>query len=245
MRAMRILEMLGENPQRTFSLSDISLSLSLDKGTCANILKTLSSCGYVQQEAPRCGYKLGYRLYNLTGRPVENEELTKIARRDIDMLGESLNETALLSIVRNDRRVVLYSTVPNRDIFVRTSVDKSLFSACTGRVIIAHYTPSHLEKLLIRLGLPGRHEWPEIYASPHPEQALVTALTEIRRDGYALHHDANGIAGFAAPLFKEGHVAGAVGVYLPDSRLTNREAILSAVLDSARDINRKISLSQY
>ena len=84
---MRILDYLGENSRRDCSLSEIADALSLDKGTCANILKTLSYGGFVQQEAPRSGYRLGYRLFHLTGHQVENEELTKIARHDIDLLG--------------------------------------------------------------------------------------------------------------------------------------------------------------
>ncbi|MBQ7610939.1 MAG: helix-turn-helix domain-containing protein [Bacteroidales bacterium] len=240
-RAMRILEILGENPSRTYSLAEISQKLSLDKGTCANILKTLCSGGFVQQEAPRSGYKLGYLLYHLTGRPVENEELTKTARRDIELLGASLNETALLSIIRNDRRITLYNTVPDREIIVRTSIDKSVYSACTGRVIIANYSPSHLEKLLIRIGLPEKDEWPEVYDSPHPSQALANALAEIKRNGYATQHDANGIVGFAAPLWKNGHVKGAVGIYLPENRLDDKEKLISAVLETAAEINRKIS----
>ena len=116
-------------------------------------------------------------------------------------------------------------------------------SACTGRVIVANYTPAHLEKLLIRIGLPEKEEWPEVTGAEHPEQALSNALAEIRQKGYVLHHDANGIAGFAAPLFREGHVAGAVGVYLPENRLSSPDAILRAVLDTASEINRKITLS--
>lgn len=239
-RAMRMMEILGENPQRSFSLTDIASALDLDKGTCANILKTLSSRGFVQQEAPRSGYKLGYRIYALTGRPVENEELVKIARKDIDNLGERLNETALLSIIRNDRRVALYATQPNRPILVRTSVDKSIYSACTGRVMLANYSPAHLDKTLIRLGLPTPEEWPEIFTAPNPSQALVNALTRIKQDGYARHFDPNGIVGFAAPLWREGHVAGSVGVYLPESRLTDERAVLNAVLETAREINRKM-----
>ena len=243
-RALQILNLLGENPQRTYSLSEIALSQSLDKGTCSNILRTLLSYGYVQQEAPRRGYKLGYRLYHLAGRPVENEELSKIARKDIELLGSRLNETAMLAIIRNDRRITLYSTIPDREILVRASVEKSVYSACTGRAIIANYSPAHLEKLLIRIGLPEKGEWPEVTEAQHPEQALVNALTEIRQKGYVLHHDANGIAGFSAPLFKEGHVAGAVGVYMPENRLMDQDAVLQAVLDTAREINRKINLSQ-
>ena len=252
LRAMRILDHLGENARRDCPLTEIADALSLDKGTCANILKTLSCGGFVQQEAPRSGYRLGYRLFHLTGHQVENEELTKIARHDIDLLGEYLNETALLSMARNDKRILLYNTTPKRDIEVRTSIDKSLFNACSGRAIIANYTSPHLDKLLIRIGLPSQNEWPEIYEDGKPEiyedgkpkrSLLINELIQIRQQGYAVQHDENGIVGYAAPIWRDGHVVGSVGVYMPFYRLKDEDMVIKALLRCANDINQKIALS--
>ena len=240
-RAMNILELLSLNPEKEVPLSEISSALSLDKGTCTNILKTLSSHGYVQQNAPRSGYKLGYKMYRITGRSVENEELTKIAREDVKRLGEMFNETSLLSVVRNDKRIVLYGTEPDRALVVRTADGRSVYSACTGRAIIANYSPSHLEKLVIRLGLPPADEWPEIYGSENPSGELMNLLTKIRTDGYASYLDKNGIVGFAAPIFKGGHVAGSVGIYLPESRMNDHELFRNAVLECAGRVNDKLS----
>lgn len=244
LRAMHIMDYLGDNARRDCPLTEIANALALDKGTCANILKTLSYGGFVQQEAPRSGYRLGYRLYHLTGHQVENEELTKIARHDIDLLGEHLNETALLSMVRNDKRVLLYNTTPKRDVEVRTSIDKSLFNACTGRAIIANYTSAHLDKLLIRIGLPLRNEWPEIYEDGEAKRPLlINALAKIKQQGYAVQHDENGIVGYAAPIWRAGHVTGSVGVYMPFYRLDSEESVIKALLRCADEINRKIALS--
>lgn len=240
-RAMRILELLGEEPNRTFPLSEIADRVQLDKGTCSRIVKSLSERGFVHQEMPRSGYKLGYKLYHITGSSVNNDELTKIARKDIEDLGRELNETALLAAVHNDKRIVLYSTIPDRNIIVRAYTVSPLYSVCAGRVILAHYTPSHLEKCIIRLGLPTEEEWPEIYASESPEQELINALTRIKQNGYDILEDKNGLIGFAAPLFLNGHVAGSIGTFLPTNRLTDRKAILERLLFYAEEINRKLA----
>ena len=237
---MSILELLSRNPENEYPLADIASELSMDKGTCTNILKTLLSQGYVQQSAPRSGYKLGYKLYNITGRAVENEELTKIAREDVAALGSALNETALLSVIRNDKRIVLFCSEPDRALVVRTSKDKSIYTACTGRAIIANYTPSHLDKLMVRLGLPSEDDWPQIYASDNPSGELRNQLTKIKMDGYAVQRDKNGIIGFAAPIFHSSHVAGSIGVYLPESRLVDFDACRSRVMECARSVNEKI-----
>ena len=239
-KALRILEYLGENPSKTASLSEIAGAMGMDRGTCTHILKTLCAQGFVQQEAPRSGYQLGYKLYHLTGKAVDNEELTAIARRDVDALAAELNETAMLVIARNDKRVVLYNTVPNRSIVVRTDMERSIYSACAGRVILAYYTPSHLDKCLIRMGLPSRDEWPEIYLSEHPEQELIDTLARIKMRGYDIQYDTE-LTGFAAPLFMDGHVKGSIGTYLPKDRVGDEERIIRPLLHYAGEINRKLA----
>jgi len=239
-RAMKIVELLGEEPKKEFPLSQIAEKLNLDKGTCSRIIKSLSERGFVYQEVPRGGYKLGYKLYHITGSSVDNAELTKIARKDIDALGRELNETALLATIHNDKRIVLYSTVPDRNIMVRAYSVSPIYSVCAGRVILAHYTPSHLEKCIIRLGLPTKEEWPEIYISDSPEQELVNSLTKIKQNGFDILEDKNGLIGFAAPLFANGHVTGSIGTFLPINRLTDKKAILERLLFYAEEINRKM-----
>lgn len=237
---MDILEVLAENPKRSFPLLEIASRTNLDKGTCSRILKSLALRGYIQQEAPRSGYQLGYKLYHITGNPVENADLTKVARKDIEELGKTLNETALLAVVHNDRRVVLYSTVPDRNLVVRTNIEQPVYAVCAGRVILANYTPAHLEKCIIRLGMPALDEWPEIYESEHPGQELMNALTKIKQDGYDVLDDRHGLIGFAAPIFQNGHVAGSVGTYLPVERLHDRKTILDALLHCTSEINQKL-----
>lgn len=239
-RAIRVLVLLGENSGKILSLSEIADTLSLDRGTTSRILKSLAERGFVQQEAPRSGYQLGYRLYHITGHLVENSELTKIARKDVEALGAALNETALLAIARNDMRVVLYNTVPERSLVVRTKMEMPIFSVCAGRVILANYTPAHLEKCIIRLGLPDRDVWPEIYQSAHPRQELFNTLTEIKRRGYDVLDDGHGITGFAAPLFMDGHVKGSIGTYLPTERIKDEKTIIDAVMYYAGEINQKL-----
>lgn len=245
LKSMKIIELLGSNPAREFSVSEISSALNLDKGTCTNIIKTLASGGFAQQDGPRKGYKLGYEMYKLTTGSVDNDELTKIAREDIDQLGLRFNETAMLSVIRNDKRISLYSTEPDRNLVVRTSSDKSVYAANTGRVILANYTPAHQEKFIIRMGLPSGTEWPEVSDSSNPSGTLQNALMQIKRDGYAIQIDANGIIGFAAPLFKKGHVTGSIGMYLPVGRMESKEEMLEAVIATAERICRKIDSYKF
>ena len=224
-KALRIVEFLGKDPRKAVAMSKIADSLSLDRGTCSHILKTLSARGFVEQEFPRSGYKLGYKLYHIIGHYVENNELTEIARKDVEALGSELNETAMLAI--------------NRNVVASTDMERSIYSACAGRVIMAYYSPTHLEKCLIRLGLPTEKEWPEIYQSENPEQHLANTLAAIKLRGYDIQYD-HEVTGFAAPLFIDGHVIGSLGTYIPNWRLTDKGIIIKAMLHYAAEINRKL-----
>ena len=242
-KAMNIVELLAQNPRQVLSLREIADELQIERSTCANIIKTLSSRGYVQQNSPRSGYQFGYMFYKLTNMAVENEELTKVAREDVDNLGDSLNESAILSCLRNDKRIVLYYTTPDRELFVRPNIDKSVYTANTGRVILANYTLEHLEKFIIRNHIPTKKEWPLIYKSEDPELEFRRQLHKIRKAGYEIDADSNGIVGFAAPLWRNGHVVGSIGLYMPISRLKSKEAVLEKLLDAVRSINRKLELT--
>jgi predicted transcriptional regulator len=85
-KALNILELLSSDQSKEFMLREIADTLNMDHGTCANIIKTLSTRGYVHQDAPRRGYKFGYMMFKLTNTAVNNEELTKMAREEIDKL---------------------------------------------------------------------------------------------------------------------------------------------------------------
>ena len=242
-KAMNIIEFLAMNPHREVPLKDIANALDMDHATCANIIKTLASRGYVQQSAPRCGYKFGYMFYKLTGTAMVHEELTKIAREDVEKLGRETNESAILSIIKNDKRIVLFYTSPDRELIVRTNVDKSVYSANTGRVILANYTQDHLEKFIIRNRMPTEEEWPAIYKSENPDLEFRRRLNKIRKMGYEVDFAPNGIVGFAAPLWRKGHVVGSVGIYLPATRLSDEQEMLDKLLATADSINRKLSLT--
>lgn len=238
-KSLNIIEILARNPQREFTLTEIADELKMDRGTCSNIIRTLQQRGYIQQSAPRCGYKFGYMFYKLTDNPVNNENLTIIANDNIITLGEKLNESAVLSIIKNDKRIVLVCTIPNREQTIRTNIEKSVYKTNTGRVIIANYSPEHLQRFVSRVGFPTKDEWPEIYNSPQPEKEFFNRLAEIKTAGYELFTGNNDIVALAAPLFRKGHVVGSVGVYLPSSRMN--KTILSSVLECARSINEKIN----
>ena len=52
-RALNILELVSKERDREFSLSEIANSLNLNASTCANIIKTLVTRGYLEQQGKK------------------------------------------------------------------------------------------------------------------------------------------------------------------------------------------------
>lgn len=235
-KAFNIVEVLASDPHRVFSLADIADAFGMDHGTCVNILKTMTSRGYVQKAGPRQGYKLGYKFYDLTGLPVSNDELTFLAMPFVNELAEKLNESIILSTIKNDKRVVLMQTVPQQEIVVKTNIEKNIYATNTGRVILANYSPERLARIIGRIGLPMKEDWPEVFTTGRVESEMINRLTEIRIAGYELYRS-SAIEGVAAPLFRDSKVVGSIGVYLPLFRLKDEKYIVSSVLEAAEHFN--------
>lgn len=242
-KGLDIVELLARDSKKEYSLGEIADTLGMDHGTCANIIKTLAIRGYVQQEGPRRGYRLGYTIYRLVDADMVNEDLVKVAREDMTKLGAQFNEVAILSVIRNDKRVILFQTTPDRDLTVRSTQGKPVYGANTGRVALANYSPVHLEKFIIRVGLPDASQWPEVAGANNPGGELMNQLAEIRKNGFSIQRGNNDIDGFAAPVFRSGHVVAGIGIYLPKSRISNEQKILDAVISTASEITRKLTLT--
>ena len=239
-KAANILELLATDSMREFRLSEIASALNMDNGTCANIIKTLLLRGYVDQSAPRRGYKLGYMLYRLTDSHIYNEELTTRAREEVDELGEELNESVVLSVIKQDRRVVLYSTRPRQEVTVRTSREAPVYRTTTGRMLLSFYSSEELVRFVRRFGLPRSDEWRDV-----PDFAtLMDTLGRIREKGIHVDVNENHVVGLAVPIRKGIKVVASLGVYLPEFRFVGafRETIVSHLLEKAKKINEKLAV---
>lgn len=237
-RALNILELIAKNPERELGLSEIADALDLNHGTCANILKTLVNRDYVEQTAAKKGYKLGYMAYRLTNANFYNTELLNVAKIPMDKLSEEINETIILSVIKNDKRVLLQEIPCSHEIQIRTKEESSIYKATTGRMILAFYSPKELDDLIQRIGLPTEEEWPEIKT----KSDMILLLDEIRSNNFAISHNKSHVVGLATPLFKRDKVIASLGIYLPDLRFgkTEKNNIIKALNVTTNQINREL-----
>ena len=231
-KALNILELLSAESERDFALGEIAGILDLDKGTCANIVRTLRERGYVDQVAPRKGYQLGYMAYRLGDSFVNNEELAALAQPVVDRLGQELGESVLLSVVRQDKRVLLYGTTTEHELVVRTSREIPVYRSTTGLMILSYLSGEELVRFVRHYGLPKAGDWEGVESF----DALLKELDRARALGWRYDCNKSHVVGLAVPIWKGNKVVASIGVYLPEFRCTSTQPILNALLAAAETL---------
>ena len=224
-RAFDILELLASQIDREFRLGEIARELAISPSTCANIVRTLVSRGYVTKVHPHKSYTLGPMVFQLPHRRNYRLSLVQRARPHLETLAAQTVETVVLTILEQDRfyiidevRSDLLPPIPFDPLYIRDVMSKA-----TSRVLLAHLPEEDRIRLL----------------APEQRQAWDSSCADI--GGQAVHrHLDRSSAGFAAPIWQGDAVIASLGLYLPLSRLrqTDEKKLSEAVSQAARAISQ-------
>ncbi len=238
-RALDILEYIAQDRSRVYPLSEISGQLKLNNATCANIIKTLVNRGYLEQEGRKTGYRLGSMSYLLTGNYSHKQELLAAATEPINQLSDLLNESCILSVLKEDTRLVLYEVKSTHELQVINKKEKEAYRTSTGRMILASMEEKEQKEFIRKFGLPDQDTWPGI----EDEEDLMTELNKIRKKQMAVQISKAQIVGVAIPLHKGQKVIASLGIYLPLSRYTQsmQDKVLEQLRKTGDIINQKIN----
>lgn len=229
-RAEKILTYLSENRKREVPLTEIADNLDINRATCANILKTLRELGLIEQMSYRKGYILGDKIYSIAGVENDPDRLKVLLKPLIDNLCKEVNESVMLTVIRDDQRYHIYNAEAYHALQAKIIYQMGVWQATTAKVIIAQYDNKKLDDFLKLVGMPG-DVWPEI----KNRRDLDEALEEIRKNRCFTVIN-NHFACMAAPIYKNGEVIASIGYYLPDVRLTDTtRPILEAKLEEAAE----------
>ena len=237
-RALNILELVSKERDRDFSLGEIANSLNLNASTCANIIITLVNRGYLEQKGIKQGYKLGVQAYYLTGNFSNRKELLKASVIPLQELRDILNESCILTIMKENMRVTLHKELSSQELqVVSNGEEKNIYLTATGRIVLACQNINTQLDFIKKYGLPGSM-WPEVIN----EKDLIDELNKIKRKQLAIHFDGAFIVGVGAPIYKNGDVVAAIGVYLPEVRFNYKmqERIFVEISRTAQLISEKM-----
>lgn len=240
-RALNILEFLSNDPSKEFSLTEIADNLKFQHSTCANILKTLVIRGYIDQPKAKGGYKIGKMLYQLTDANKKHTELINLTRGIMIELRDKINETIILSVIRNNKRYLLNEIPSTQEIHVQTKRESSVYSATTGRMILAHLDKENVNWIVEKIGLPVETEWSGISSS----EILYEELNKIKEMKILETKNTNHVIGLAVPLLKNGNIIASMGIYMPEIRYgeAERELMKNELLQASIRVNQLIAKS--
>ena len=108
--ALDVLELLSRQSE-PMRLTDIGRSLDLAKSKVFRILATLADRGYVKKDPKNRDYSLGIGVWSLARNVSEFTQLVEFIKPFVDILGESAQETAFLSILHQNSIMYLLSLI--------------------------------------------------------------------------------------------------------------------------------------
>lgn len=238
-RALDILELIAQDRSRLYTLGEISGQLKLNNGTCANIIKTLVNRGYLEQEGRKTGYRLGSMSYLLTGNYSHKQDLMAASVALINELSSSLNEGCILSVLKDDTRIILHEAKSTHELQVINKKEKNVYRTSTGRMILACMEYKEQREFIRKYGFPESEVWHGV----EDEDDLITELNKIRKKQLAVQVSNVQIVGLAVPIFIEDKIIASLGIYLPQSRYTPsmQERILEELRTTGDLINKNLN----
>jgi len=237
-RALDIMEYIAKDRTRDHPLSEIADHLGLHHATCANIIKTLVTRGYLQKMDKRRGYRLGRMVCHLAGKYSYKKELLTAAAGPMKRLRKDINEGCILTILRDDHRIIIHEEKSFQELQVHNYKEKRAYDTSTGRLILAYLPVEEQIRFIEKYGLPDPKIWPTV----EDKEDLLNELRRIRKKEIAKQVSAAHIVGLAAPVFINEQLVAALGVYLPETRYRSavQDEIKEKLQSTAGEISQRL-----
>jgi DNA-binding IclR family transcriptional regulator len=237
-RAIDILEFVAQDEREPVQLSKIANHVGLSHSTTANIVKTLLEKNYLEQMGRKKGYRLGIAAFQLTGNPYYQENLITAAKDSMSDLTQLLNETSLLAIIQNNKRVILHQVECNQVLKVNTVKVTNVYNASSSRLLMAYLPGKDLDALIKAVGLPTKNVWPGAETRTGLENELGKIAKEEFSQLVSIYHT----VGFSVPVYKDKEVIAALSIFVPESRYTesHKGKIAKLIRKAAKQITARL-----
>ena len=211
-RALQVLLAFG--PQdKELSATELLKRLPLSRPTLYRLLYTLEEHGFIASFGDPQRFRLGPAVGRLAQSWTASLDLQSVARPFLERLWQETGETIALFVPQGDSRQCLLELPSPQPLSYKRGQGYSerLVRGATGRAILAWLrpTPDAVQALAAASGVDAA--------------GLAAELARIRARGYAISRNEliDGAMALSAPLFdRHGAVAGSVGVFAPEVRMT-------------------------
>ena len=204
------------------TLAEIARKTALPRSTAHHILRALVDFGYLVQDGGAKPYRLGPRLFRLTGHTWTKEQLAEIAMPYLDELSRRTGEGASLAILRDGVVTVVAKRESDGAVRVVQEVGarRPIYCTAVGKALAAWLPDHELEGIITRTAFERKTA--RTITTP---AAFRRELARIRSSGFAVDNEEHiaGIRCVAAPLRDHsGDVCASLCVVGPTSRFPQR-----------------------
>jgi len=169
-RDIAIVELLADSAE-PLGVSTIARQLNRDLTQTSRALSTLAEAGIVHRDLVTRGYRPGWRVAAIGARSME-ARLAEVARPHLRNLASTLNETAMLAVVRSSQTIVIAAQISPHGLgaYARIGSSYPAASSSTARVVMAGepedswadwFTEDRLEEAGERCAVRSRQDWVE------------------------------------------------------------------------------------
>ena len=206
----------------TATLAEIARKTSLPRSTAHHILRALVDFGYLVQDGGAKPYRLGPRLFRLTGHTWTKEQLAEIAMPYLDELSRRTGEGTSLAVLRDGIVTIVAKRESEGAVRVVQEVGarRPIYCTAVGKTLAAWLPDQELDGIIART----------VFARLTPRTITTPAafrreLGRIRTSGFAVDNEEHiaGIRCIATPVRDHsGDVRASLCVVGPTSRLPQR-----------------------
>jgi IclR family pca regulon transcriptional regulator len=201
-RGLAILSAFGSD-RATIGVSELSRELGLSRSTAHRYIATLSSLGYLQQDADTKRYRLGPRVLDLGFAAINAMDIRELSVPHLQKLSDATGFTVNLAILEGADVVYIErcrtSHAGQRAIDLNLHVGSRLPAYCTamGKALLAFVPDERLEELLDGVELVARG--PNTITD---RKALKRELARVRESDVAVNNEelAYGLRSIASPI---------------------------------------------
>jgi len=187
----------------TWSLSQISKAIRLNKTSTFRYVNTLIELGYLKRDPQTKMLRLGPQILIFSLGYLHSTDLREIARPLIDEVSETHDITIELAVYEEDTMVVLYRREASQAFGLRFPISRrkeQFYLSAIGKTILAHLSHADINDLLGKIDLIPKTE-----NTFTQKEALIDELSLTRKRGYALNNEEwmQGVIGIAAPVMDQ------------------------------------------
>ena len=224
------------------TLAEIARKTALPRSTAHHILRALVDFGYLVQDGGTKPYRLGPRLFRLTGQTWTTEQLAEIAMPYLDELSRRTGEGTSLAILRDGVVTIVAKRESEGAVRVVQEVGarRPIYCTAVGKALAAWLPSQELDGVIARTVFERKTS--RTITTP---AAFRREMARIRTTGFAIDNEEHvaGIRCVATPVRDHsGDVRASLCVVGPTSRFPQRRLaeIRKALAAVAADLSARL-----